>query len=230
MEKNEIVEYIKNLYKNIGVVLYNYDSYRGLQDSGFYVKSGDSRIGGVSIGSREIEIFYDIANLVHAKITYNIGVAFGISCLAFALSNKFNFVIGIDNFSENNQSDPNHIKELAYNVFSKVPNIIIVEGTSPVINKIALKNIPDPLSIVFIDADHTEDAARNDFLGILPYLDKSSIVIWHDIDKIPITFENAIYDTELFDNKIKLLTWGRIGIYLNEIENSQLFNYLLQYQ
>jgi len=220
---------IKSIYDNEGLSLNVYKSYRGEKGAGFYLEKNNLRVGGVSIGEMEINLLCKIVKKLKSKYTYNIGVAFGVSTLSFALASENNFVIAIDNFSENNQGDPNYVKNIASKVLSTLNNVNLFIGVSPVDNEICLNNIDTKLSIVFIDGEHTDEAATLDFRGTIPYIDEKSVIIWHDIDKIPKTFENEILYTSFFDTKIKLSTWGRIGIYLNSSHNKSLLNLLNNY-
>jgi len=47
-----------------------------------------------------------------------------------------------------------------------------------------------PFDVVFIDADHSEDAVRKDFDGIWPYVSKEGLILLHD------TNPETIKDTE----------------------------------
>ncbi len=79
----------------------------------------------------------------------------------------------------------------------------LVEGYSPEAIPRALEAVDsDAFDFVFIDALHTHDAARDDFLGVLPHLSPGAHILFHDayhqgIDQA-ITDIVAAHD-ELFD-------------------------------
>lgn len=219
--ETKILDYYK------GIELRKYKSYRGEQGSGYYVVFNNQRIGGVSIGSEEAELISNISKIVEAEYILKIGVAFGFSTVCFALSYPKSKICAIDNFSENNKTNSDFIRNIAINILKQFDNIDLFVGESPGSIKECASSVHcTAFSIVFIDAEHTNFASFNDFQGCLPYLNKKSIVFWHDVDKIKEAFDFSFLYCGLFSNKVELNTWGRLGLYFNIDEHPELFVFL----
>lgn len=220
-----IIDDLLQSYKDFP--LFPYKSYRGDKGNGYYLDLNGKRIGGVSIGSQEVEILSKIIQLSDAKNIYVIGVAFGFSTLCMLLANPNAEIYAIDNFMENNGDAYHYVESIAKQVLGQYLNIHLYIGTSPQDTPGCLLGLPinTKLNIAFIDGEHTDSAATADYIGLRTYIDDHSIVIWHDTDKISNAFQN-MFDRKIFDRSIKLPTWGRIGVYLNSRNHPLINEYL----
>lgn len=208
------------------VPLSRYDSYRGLEDAGLCIVQNGERIGGVSAGKRELKILYDLVRIVGAKQTLQIGVAFGLSTHALASASAENQITAMDNFSEH-PGEGGIVKDIARRTLSNYPNVNLRVATSPVDTAQCLNHLaPDEkLCLAFIDGMHTNEAAAADYKGLRYFLNSRSVVLWHDIDQVNEAFHNC-FDTTLFDLRIRLRTWGNMGVYINSSEQPAATAYL----
>jgi hypothetical protein len=86
----------------------------------------------------------------------------------------------------------------------------------------------EKLSIAFIDGMHEEEAAKKDYRGLIPFIDKKTVVLWHNTYSVRNTFKEC-FDPSLFDRSHILHTYGVMGIYFNSAEHPGLEGYLKQH-
>jgi predicted O-methyltransferase YrrM len=215
------------LAKYENVPLQRYISYRGSEGAGHCLIRNGKRIGGASAGTLELKILFDLVRVIDARFSLQIGIAFGLSTLAMAEANRNNEIIAMDNYSENEEAEPGYVQAIAQKVLADYANVRLMIACSPQDTARCLRSIPlhEKLSLVLIDAHHTEESAMADFVGIHPYLDSHSVVLWHDIDKLSGALDNA-FDKGIFDTVLRLPTWGRMGVHLNGKSHPRAIEYL----
>ena len=196
-------------------------------------QAGFEKITGSSIGEDEIKLFYDLCQLVQPTYSYIIGNGFGFSTFCLALAWPAGEVIAIDNWSEGEQGLL--ARDLALRIIeaNNLRNVHIHTGSSPQDTPAALAPLralheSGRLSLLFIDGLHTNEAARADFLGALDYLDRHSVVLWHDVHAVRETFELCyqMKGNALFDRHFVLRTYGPMGIYYNSQAHPLIDSYL----
>ena len=183
---------------------------------------------GSSIGEDEIRLFLDLPNIVSARYMYCVGVAFGLSTFCFALAKPDNAVFGIDDYSERPGEATNRarvlVEEIATSVFD---NVFLPIGRSPVDTVNCLNRLPkdEKLSILFIDGEHTDEAAAADFNGAKEFVGPETVVLWHDVYDVKKAFADS-FSAEWFDRSYILRTYGVLGIYFNSTLFPALDEYL----
>jgi predicted O-methyltransferase YrrM len=194
-----------------------------------------AKAAGTSIGEDEIRILYDLAQLTDPTNVYVIGNAFGFSTCCIALAAPRSRVIAIDNWSEGENSLLARDLTAQIVASNSIKNVYVHTGSSPNDTRAALTCAGladrDRLSWVFIDGMHTDSAATQDFVGVLPYLDHQSIVLWHNAYSI----RNAFRDTfagparKLFDHAIVLRSYGPLGVFYNSAAHPLLHAYFTEF-
>lgn len=181
---------------------------------------------GASIGEDEIRLFLDLPHLIGGRFAYCIGVAFGLSTFALALSRPEMTVFGIDNFTEGAATGATR-RRVENCIRERFGNVRLHVGTSPQDTPACLTALPRDgrLDLVFIDGLHLDAAAGADFAGVLPYLGESSVVLWHNTYATPQAFRDS-YDPNHFDTSWVLRTYGVLGIYFNRSAHPALDQYL----
>jgi predicted O-methyltransferase YrrM len=221
-----LLDDLLRLYRDVPLSPYQQNG--GESGSGFCLVREGQRVGGVSIGTEEVEILARIAQLSGARFAYTVGVAFGFSTACLALANPAMTVFGIDNYAEDIGDRSGYVEGIARRILGSLPNVHLCIGTSPQDTPRCLSALPPdtPLSLVFIDGEHTELAATADFMGCRPYINDETIVVWHDIDKIPKTFESLSMP---FHRTLRLSTWRHLGVYLNPRHHGAVEEYLSRF-
>jgi len=143
------------------------------------------------------------------------------------MANPAGKVISIDNWSS--PSMGNYLKNLAMEMQSEIPNVFVYSGSSPQDTERSLNYYGvEKVSLAFIDGQHTDEAAFEDFRGILPFINSSSIVLWHNAQDtwggINLAWEKL--GKKHFSRKTMLFSWGPLAIFLNESVNRRVFQYL----
>lgn len=207
------------------VQLDQYVSYRGQEDCGFCLKQNGKRIGGVSAGRKELKILFDVVQLIEARQTLQIGVAFGLSTHALAIASQVNQITAMDNYTELDADG--FVQEIARQTLSIHSNVDLQVASSPANTAHCLHHLApnEKLSLAFIDGMHTDEAATADYDGFASFLNPKSVVLWHDIDKVNHAFHDC-FDENLFDLKLSLSTWGHMGVYINSAYHSDAITYL----
>jgi predicted O-methyltransferase YrrM len=195
---------------------------------------GQGKITGTSIGEDEIRIFYDLCQLLQPKRTLVIGNGFGLSTLAIGLAYPTGEVISMDNWSEGRAgSAAKNISEQIVRDAGLADRIRIFTGTSPQDIPAALQTCRtrgEPMiDLAFIDGMHTNHAATADFQGLRPYVNQSSVVLWHNVHKTKQAFEAAgsHANDQTWDQCCVLRTYGPLGIMYKLEEHPQLHQYLM---
>ena len=108
-------------------------------------------------------------------------------------------------------------------------NIAVYTGLSPQDTPAALESIKQTkMDIVFIDGDHSDAACRADFLGVLPYIDQSSVVLFHNANATQQAI-NEIWSKNgraLFTDNHMLFTWGPTQVMYNREVNPEIHEHL----
>jgi predicted O-methyltransferase YrrM len=188
---------------------------------------------GTSIGDDEIRIFYDICQLVKPARSLVIGNGFGVSAFALALAWPAGEVVTMDNWSEGEAGIVARDLSLGISRAARLEGrVTIFTGTSPADTPAAMRLWLDrgmtTLDLAFIDGLHTSDAAAADFQALLPYLTRSSIVLWHNVHATADAFSGAAAgDGSTWDSHPVLRTYGPLGIYYHSEEHPALHEYLL---
>jgi predicted O-methyltransferase YrrM len=184
-----------------------------------------------SIGDDEVRLFYDLCQLVRPSCSYIIGNSFGFSTFCLALAYPEGRVIAIDNWSEPDTAALNQPLTAAVTAAGGFTNVHVHTGSSPDDTAAALAAGgcgDQPISIAFIDGLHRESAALADFTGLLPHLDRRSVVLWHNVNATPGAFRDGwrAGGNALFDQMQVLRTHGPLGIYYSSTEHPALRAYL----
>lgn len=196
-----------------------------------YVLVGDEgKASGSSIGEDELKFFLDLCLLTEPESAYVIGHAFGLSTFALALAGGPDCrVFAIDNWNEG--ADPQSAKQLSESLLRsrrQLANVRLHTGSSPADTPRALKDLDRSLSLIFIDAEHSDLAAYEDFAGCLPFIDDSTICVWHNVDSTVGAFDRAwkVSSQQFFDQRYVLHTYGPMGIFFRRSRHPGLESYL----
>ncbi|HWG51876.1 MAG TPA: class I SAM-dependent methyltransferase [Gemmatimonadaceae bacterium] len=184
-----------------------------------------------SIGEDEIKLFYDLCQLIQPARSYIIGNSFGLSTFCLALAWPAGFVVAIDTWGDAdtlNMAKPLFERIMAHH---DMANVRVHTGASPQDTPAALTLFPTtakPLSLYFIDGLHRNPAALHDFEGALPFLDSSSVVLWHNVNAVSESFRMAYEQggRALFDQHHVLRTHGPLGIDYSSTAHPLLHAYL----
>lgn len=148
---------------------------------GFEFWTNGRKATGSSVGADEIDLLMGLACRLRIRSALGVGVAFGVSTFALAFGNPNAIVVGIDDYSERAGPGSQQARTLVESVLAdRCPRVRLHIGRSPESTAAALVGVPLPLGLLFIDGLHTEEASMADFRGALPYLDRRSVVLWHD--------------------------------------------------
>jgi predicted O-methyltransferase YrrM len=195
---------------------------------------GHSKMTGTSIGEDEIRIFYDLCQLIRPRRSMVIGNGFGLSTLAIGLAWPKGEVVALDNWSEGKAGlAACHLSEQVVREGCLEDRVRIHTGSSPQDIPAALhpwaSHGKPMLALAFIDGMHTNHAAAADFNGLRPYLDKKSVVLWHNVHKTKTAFEEAANAKEnvIWNQAHVLRTYGPLGIFFHAEEHPLLLRYLL---
>jgi predicted O-methyltransferase YrrM len=184
---------------------------------------------GSSIGEDEIRVIHDIVQLTRPTSVYIIGNAFGFSTICFALAAPGARVVAIDNWSEGDDSLAARDLTLKVAAQRGLTNVHLHTGSSPDDTPAAMTEgkIAGKLSIFFIDGMHTDEAAFRDFVGALPYLDATSVVLWHNAYSVRNGFRSAYeqHGNKLFDRNVVLRTYGPLGVTYHAGKHAELDRY-----
>jgi predicted O-methyltransferase YrrM len=147
-------------------------------------------------------------------IILDVGTAFGGSAFCFSLGSKSSVsVYTID--PRRNELFIINKEKLGLN-----EKLIYIQGTTDSVSEY-LGN--KKIDLVFIDGLHTHDGVMNDFEKLSPFLDKGSIVIFHDYFLYRNTVGSAICELKKIGRirKIKIIDSlyqdeKRVGMYISE--------------
>lgn len=133
--------------------------------------------GGISLS--EVALMEDIGQVYAPKRIFAIGCSFGWSTLALAMAMPGAKIVAIDiglGMGKDGLALTNRIAtEKSYNVTG-------VLGASPAdVPAAVASHLDGPVDMVFIDADHTNEAQSADFEGILPFCAPDAVFVFHDV-------------------------------------------------
>jgi predicted O-methyltransferase YrrM len=145
----------------------------GLVKNGSLLETG----GGISIA--DLAFFVGLRHVFAPARIFVVGNAFGYS--AFVLAEIFPDA-GIDVIDAGIEGTCNQLgNDVTLAISEEIyKNVRLTIGTSP-------QDVPNAArfsayDLIFIDGQHSNDAQRNDFIGLLPYADAQSVVYLHDVD------------------------------------------------
>ncbi len=197
---------------------------------GYVLTGSEGSTTGSSIGEDEIRLFYDLCLLSAPSTAYVIGHAFGLSTFALALAAGPGCrVFGIDNWQEGaNPHGARRLSERLIGDHAELANVRLSSGTSPADTPRALAQLDGPLSLLFIDAEHTDAAALADFEGCLPFLTDASLCLWHNVDQTLGAFDRAWERAAVlgFDRRYVLRSYGPTGVFFSSRRHPLLDPYL----
>lgn len=133
--------------------------------------------GGISLS--EVSLVEAVGKVYAPKRIFAIGCSFGWSTLALAKAMPAAKIVAIDiglGMGREGLELTNRIaKENGYNVTG-------VLGASPTDVPATVKtHLDGPVDMVFIDADHSNEAQTADFEGILPFCAPDAVFVFHDV-------------------------------------------------
>lgn len=193
---------------------------------GYELWSDNQKVCGSSIGDDEIRMFYEIADLIGMTSAYTIGTAFGLSTFALALARPEATVYAIDDYSEREVTARKYALPLVRKIIQeRCPNVRLHVGRSPEDTPAALDGLDGSLGLVFIDALHKDHAAAADYRGTAPFLDETSVVLWHDVDRTMGAFRDCFRGSP-FDRAERLHSYSSMAIYYSSRVRPDLEEYL----
>lgn len=193
---------------------------------GYELWIDNQKVCGSSIGDDEIRLMYEVAELIDMRSAYTIGVAFGLSTFALALARPEATVYAIDDYSEREATATKHALPLVRKIIQeRCPNVRLHVGRSPEGTPAALAGLAGPLGLTFIDALHKDHAAAADYRGTAPFLDETSVVLWHDVDRTMGAFRDCFRGSP-FDRAERLNSYSSMAIYYNAKAHPALEEYL----
>lgn len=133
--------------------------------------------GGISLS--EVALMEDIGQVYAPRRIFAIGCSFGWSTLALAMAMPKAKIVAIDiglGMGKEGLALTNRIAtENGFDVTG-------VLGASPVdVPAAVAAHLDGPVDMVFIDADHTNEAQSADFAGILPFCAPDAVFVFHDV-------------------------------------------------
>jgi predicted O-methyltransferase YrrM len=143
-----------------------------------YDLSGVERIGAAFMHPTDMCVtdrimLYALVRGLRPKRVLEVGVRWGggARIVANALEdNKYGIAVGIDPKPEAFEIPERHLHG----------RYRLLAGFSPQITKEAIALLGGPPNLVFVDALHTGDAVHADFLGVLPFMEDDSHILFHD--------------------------------------------------
>jgi predicted O-methyltransferase YrrM len=145
----------------------------------------------------EKELLYDIPRIIHGGCIANLGCCFGGSAtlLAKGLTDRFlsGRVYTVDIYKEKNQISKATDKFNKFNVFE---SINVCHGTTQEWGKRWLED-GTLFRFVFIDADHSYEGVRDDFLLFSKLITTNGWVAFHDTNQ---DYTNRVLEEYLLDN------------------------------
>ena len=166
---------------------------KGYEDHGFHVDLGNpSRLyatlreqstgaeqgcgGGISV--TDLALFTGLARVLSPSAIFVIGNAFGYSTFTLAELFPFAIVDAID--AECEGAENARGSELTRRIAaSNYPNVSLTIGYSPQDLRRAMRS--PSYQLAFVDGLHTPEQMVADYLGLEPFLDEASVVVFHDV-------------------------------------------------
>lgn len=205
---------IKNFFGSRNIKLIKKERNKGLGRVYDFRAQGSNGVSTASIGNDECNIFFELQKVINAKNIFIVGHGFGLSSLAFHDRDTSQNIISIDNWSHNQQSELG--EPLSKTLSEQYPDIRCVTGTSPddVDDGLLSFDITE-IDIAFIDGNHTDAAAKEDYLAISKYLTKHSLVLFHNANATQeaITGVYEAHGKSIFDSSEMLFSWGPTQIF-----------------
>lgn len=197
---------------------------------GYRYRDAERPLTGSSIGEDEIRLLFDLVTLGAPGSAFVIGHAFGLSTFALAVASGGTCqVFAIDSWAEG--SDSKTARDLSEQLIATRPvlsRVRLTSGRSPDKTPQALAGLDGPLGILFIDGEHTNEAAAADFEGARPHLDQRTICLWHNVDQTIAAFDDSLHADEdrPWDRRYVLRSYGPLGITFSSTAHPWLDPYL----
>lgn len=149
--------------------------------TGMYIyRDGENRaVSGGGISLSEVYLIETLGAARPAQRVFGIGCSFGWSTFALALANPGAKVVAIDIAHGTSAEGLDLTNAVARRNGLNVKGVLSrsPEGVAPVV----AAEFDGPLDLVFIDADHTDEAQLADYLAVRPFLAPDAIVLFHDV-------------------------------------------------
>jgi predicted O-methyltransferase YrrM len=134
---------------------------------------------GGGINMSEVALIEDIGQVCAPKRIFAIGCSFGWSTLALALAMPEAKIVAIDIGMGNGKEGLALTNQIARENGFDVTGIL---GASPDdLAATVAAHFDAPIDMVFIDADHTNEAQSKDFFGIRPHCAADAVYMFHDV-------------------------------------------------
>jgi len=164
--------------------------------------------GGISLS--EVSLFEDIGQVYSPKRVYCVGCSFGWSTLAIAMAMPGAKIVALDiglGMGKEGLALTNRIaSENGFDVTG-------VLGASPKDTGGALAaHFDGPPDMVFIDADHTNEAQTADFLGARPHCTPDTVYVFHDVMVCQMLDSFREIAAQLPDHKPRILSRTASGM------------------
>jgi predicted O-methyltransferase YrrM len=134
---------------------------------------------GGGINMSEVGLIEDIGQVYTPKRIFAIGCSFGWSTLALALAMPKAKIVAIDIGMGNGKEGLALTNQIARENGFDVTGVL---GSSPGdLAATVAQHFDAPIDMVFIDADHTNEAQSADFAGIRPHCASDALYMFHDV-------------------------------------------------
>lgn len=134
---------------------------------------------GGGINMSEVGLIEDIGQVYTPKRIFAIGCSFGWSTLALAMAMPTAKIVAIDIGMGNGKEGLALTNQIAQENGFDVTGVL---GSSPGdLAATVAAHFDAPIDMVFVDADHTNEAQNADFAGIRPHCAQDALYMFHDV-------------------------------------------------
>jgi predicted O-methyltransferase YrrM len=134
---------------------------------------------GGGINMSEVGLIEDIGQVYTPKRIFAIGCSFGWSTLALAMAMPKAKIVAIDIGMGNGKEGLALTNQIAQENGFDVTGVL---GSSPGdLAATVAAHFAEPIDMVFVDADHTNEAQNADFAGIRPHCAPDALYMFHDV-------------------------------------------------
>jgi predicted O-methyltransferase YrrM len=134
---------------------------------------------GGGINMSEVALIEDIGQVLAPTRIFAIGCSFGWSTLALAMAMPKAKIVAIDIGMGNGKEGLALTNQIARENGFDVTGVL---GSSPDdLAATVAAHFDAPIDMVFIDADHTNEAQSKDFFGIRPHCTQDAVDMFHDV-------------------------------------------------
>jgi predicted O-methyltransferase YrrM len=184
---------------------------------------------GGGINMSEVALIEDIGQVLAPKRIFAIGCSFGWSTLALAMAMPKAKIVAIDIGMGNGKEGLALTNQIAGENGFDVTGVL---GASPDdLAATVVAHFDAPIEMVFIDADHTNEAQSKDYFAIRPHCTRDAVFLFHDVmvcQMLP-SFKEIAAATPTHKARVLTRTASGIGILAPKDSHAELHRVLDAY-